>query len=103
MPNGKSQISLGGVYVLSPSNPVSEERIDVWIESRVRTIIGWAYYTPMESNSKLLPDQGEFLEDPGQYRRLIVKLIYLTNTRPDTFSLLSELCADLCKNPGSLI
>lgn len=33
--------------------------------------------TLMESNLKLTADREELLEDPGQYRRLIRKLIYL--------------------------
>uniref|UniRef100_A0A2N9J5N3 Integrase catalytic domain-containing protein n=1 Tax=Fagus sylvatica TaxID=28930 RepID=A0A2N9J5N3_FAGSY len=39
--------------------------------------------TPMESNLKLMPDEGEFIDDPDTYRRLVGKLIYLTITRPD--------------------
>ena len=49
--------------------------------------------TPMDPNVKLLPSQGEPLEDPGRYRRLVDRLNYLTVTRPDiTFavSLLSQ-------------
>ena len=36
----------------------------------------------MDPNTKLLPDQGELLEEPKQYRRLVGKLNYLTITRP---------------------
>ncbi|XP_077249908.1 putative mitochondrial protein AtMg00240 [Tasmannia lanceolata] len=37
----------------------------------------------MDPNVKLSPDQGELMENPGRYRRLVGKLIYLTVTRPD--------------------
>ena len=39
--------------------------------------------SPMNVNTKLLSDQGEFLENTGQNRRLVEKLNYLTVTRPD--------------------
>ena len=39
--------------------------------------------SPMDPNTKLLPDQGELLDDPGQYKRLVEKLNYLTATRLD--------------------
>uniref|UniRef100_A0A2N9EHM3 Integrase catalytic domain-containing protein n=1 Tax=Fagus sylvatica TaxID=28930 RepID=A0A2N9EHM3_FAGSY len=39
--------------------------------------------TPMEPNLKLMPDKGDFVDDPNTYRRLVGKLIYLTITRPD--------------------
>ncbi|RVW93427.1 putative mitochondrial protein [Vitis vinifera] len=39
--------------------------------------------TPMEANINLSQDDGELLEDPNLYRRLIGKLLYLTITRPD--------------------
>ena len=39
--------------------------------------------TPMEANIKLTQDDGKPLEDPKLYRRLIVKLLYLTITRPN--------------------
>ena len=34
--------------------------------------------TPMDSNVKLVPEQGEPLRDPGKYRRLLGRLNYLT-------------------------
>ena len=37
--------------------------------------------TPMDSNVKLVPGQGETLCDPRRYRRLVGKLNYLTITR----------------------
>ena len=39
--------------------------------------------SPMDSNQKLLPNQGEPYSDPERYRRLVGKVIYLTITRPD--------------------
>lgn len=37
----------------------------------------------MDSSIKLSSEEGAFLEDSSQYRRLLGKLIYLTLTRPD--------------------
>ena len=39
--------------------------------------------TSMDPNTELLPNQGEPIYDPEQYRRLVGKLNYLTVTRPD--------------------
>ena len=39
--------------------------------------------TPMDLNVKLVLGQGEPLQDPGRYRRLVGRLNYLTITRPD--------------------
>ena len=39
--------------------------------------------TPMDANVKLVPGQGEPLQDPGRNRQLVGKLNYLTITRPD--------------------
>jgi hypothetical protein len=39
--------------------------------------------TPLDPAVKLYNDEGKPFEDISQYRRLIGKLLYLTNTRPD--------------------
>lgn len=39
--------------------------------------------TPMEQNHHLATDNSSFLVEPARYRRLVGRLIYLANTRPD--------------------
>lgn len=39
--------------------------------------------TPLEQNHKLAEAKGPLLDDPKKYRRLMGRLIYLLNTRPD--------------------
>ncbi|KAK8954463.1 hypothetical protein KSP39_PZI002722 [Platanthera zijinensis] len=39
--------------------------------------------TPMDTNHRLHAESGDPLPDPSQYQRLVGRLIYLTNTRPD--------------------
>ena len=39
--------------------------------------------TPMEVNVKYRKDEGDLLDDPTLYWRLVGSLIYLTTTRPD--------------------
>jgi hypothetical protein len=42
--------------------------------------------TPTDPNQKLTNNHGELLDDPGSYRRLVLKLNYLTITlQPDIF------------------
>ena len=48
--------------------------------------------TTMDPNFKLVPGQGEPLQDPWRYRQLVGKLNYLTFTRPDISFLMSVVC-----------
>ncbi|XP_041021250.1 uncharacterized mitochondrial protein AtMg00810-like [Juglans microcarpa x Juglans regia] len=48
---------------------------------------------PMESNSKLSKTEGPLFHGPSLYHKLVGKLLYLTNTRPDlsySMNLLSQ-------------
>ena len=47
---------------------------------------------PMDPNVKVVPGQGEPLQDPGRYRRLVGRLNYLTITRSDISFLVSVVC-----------
>jgi len=38
---------------------------------------------PLDSTHKLAADQGDFFENPSLYRKIVGKLNFLTNTRPD--------------------
>ena len=57
--------------------------------------------TPMDLNTKLLPNQGEPIYDSKQYRRLVGKLNYLTVTYLDIFfvvSVVSQLLNSKCED-----
>lgn len=47
--------------------------------------------TPMEQNLRLSKYEGQKLEDPSSYRRLIGKLLYLTITKLDTTYVIHRL------------
>jgi len=56
---------------------------------------------PMDPNTKLLPNQGEPIFDPEQYRRLVGKLNYLTVTRPNisfAVSVVSQFLNSSCED-----
>ena len=54
--------------------------------------------TPMDPNVKLVPSQGELLQDLGRYRQLVGKLNYLTITRPD-ISFLVSIVSQFLQSP----
>ena len=47
--------------------------------------------TPMDQNLKLSKYEGKELKDPGIYRRLIGRLLYLTITRPNITFVVNKL------------
>ncbi|XP_041001658.1 uncharacterized mitochondrial protein AtMg00240-like [Juglans microcarpa x Juglans regia] len=53
---------------------------------------------PMEPNSKLRKDKGNLFHDPTLYPKLVGKLLYLTNTRPD-LSYSVNLLSQFMENP----
>lgn len=54
--------------------------------------------TPLEAGVKLMPDEGQEVEDPSKNRRLVGKLIYLTITRPN-ISFADSLVGQFVQNP----
>ena len=55
----------------------------------------------MEDNVKLRRDEGELLQDPTLYRKLVGSLIYLTITRPD-ISFVVHTVSKFMQNPRHL-
>ena len=53
--------------------------------------------TPMDLNVKLSQDDGDLLEDPLVYRRMIGKLLYLTITQPNLSYSVNSLSQFLAK------
>ena len=53
--------------------------------------------TPMDPNVKFSQDEGDLLDDPSMYRRMIGKLLYLTITRPDLSFSVNRLSQFLAK------
>ncbi|RVW88110.1 Retrovirus-related Pol polyprotein from transposon RE1 [Vitis vinifera] len=54
--------------------------------------------TPMEVNVKYRKDEGDLLDDPTLYWRLVGSLIYLTTTRLDISYVVHQSCETLQKN-----
>ncbi|GAA0175126.1 hypothetical protein LIER_41853 [Lithospermum erythrorhizon] len=56
------------------------------------------YLTALPLNLKLLPDEGDLLQDAEYYRSMVRKLNYLTNTRPD-FSFVVQMLSQFMHHP----
>ena len=62
---------------------ISQRKYTLYILANTGMLDCKSVGTPMDLNVKLVPSQGEPLQDPRRYRRLIGKLNYLAITRPD--------------------
>ena len=54
--------------------------------------------TPMDTNLKLFSDETSELVDMNQYRKIILSLMYLMNTRPDICFVVNSLSQYLVKS-----
>ena len=62
--------------------------------------------TPMDPNVKLVPSQGELLQDPRRCRRLVGKLNYLTITQLDIsfpVSVVSQFLQSPCDSHWNVV
>ena len=90
---GKLKYFLGIEIAQSKSDVVMSQRkyvLDILDETGMLEYI--PIDTPMDSNVKLVPGQGEPLRDRGKYRRLLGRLNYLTITRPEISFPMSIVC-----------
>lgn len=74
-----------GIEVARSSKGIflSQRKYTLDILAETGMIGGRSVTFPIEQNLKFTAYDGQLLEDPGRYRRIVGKLIYLTITRPD--------------------
>jgi len=70
---------------------ISQRKYTLDILEETRLMNSKSIDTLIDPNIKLLPNQGEPMSDPQQYRRLVGILNYLTITRPDISFAVSEV------------
>jgi len=78
------------MYILEETRLVSSKSVD----------------TPIDPNTKLLPNQGEPISDPEQYRRFVGKLNYLTVTRLNisfAVSVISQFLNSPCEDHWNVV
>ncbi|XP_019090090.1 PREDICTED: uncharacterized protein LOC109128349 [Camelina sativa] len=77
---------------------LSQRKYTLDIVDECALLVSWPFDTPMEQNHKLQIDGDGPYADPGQYRRIFKRLIYLTVTRPD-LSYVIHILAQFLKKP----
>lgn len=81
---GKLHYFLGLEFAEVPSGMiVSQRKFALELLEEFDCIDSTPVVTPLDLTIKLFPDQGPLLTDSSLYRKLVGKLNFLTNTRPD--------------------
>jgi len=79
---------------------ISQRKYALNIFEETRLIYSKSIDTRMDPNTKLLPNQGEHMSDPEQYRKLVWNMNYLTVTRLDisfSVSVVSQFLNSPCE------
>jgi len=85
---------------------ISQRKCAMDILEEIGLVSSKSVDTPMDPNTKLLPNHGEPICDPEQYRRLVGKLNYLIVTRPDisfAVSVVSQFLNSPCEDHWNVV